>query len=105
MTYTGMSKWRRGAEAVINREIRAGFAAGQTVGEIRQRVDAAYPFGPREYHPYKLWLAVRREAFAFHGLRTDAEKARDALIPAKTRRGKYRVPADIEGARRDGLIR
>jgi hypothetical protein len=32
----------------------------ETVGkdekEIRKALHDAYPFGPREYHPYKIWL-------------------------------------------------
>lgn len=26
----------------------------------RKAIDAAYPFGPRKYYPYKMWLRERR---------------------------------------------
>jgi len=28
--------------------------------ELLRRIDAAYPFGERRYHPYKMWLEERR---------------------------------------------
>jgi hypothetical protein len=28
--------------------------------ELLKRIDAAYPFGPRQYHPYKCWLQERK---------------------------------------------
>jgi len=30
--------------------------AGRPEHEIRAALRAAYPFGPRKHHPYKIWL-------------------------------------------------
>jgi hypothetical protein len=100
------SRWRIHSAQVINEAIRAGKAASECSSDIRKRVDAAYPFGMRQYHPYRIWLSARREAFAFHGLATDAERKRASLAAPKVNRPNRRTtPADIEGAVRDGLIR
>lgn len=32
-----------------------------TNAELLKLVDAAYPFGEREHHPYKVWLSERRK--------------------------------------------
>jgi hypothetical protein len=47
--------------------------------ERLKQVDAAYPFGPREYHPYKQWMKVRRIILV-----------REGLIPADKRVSKAR---------------
>lgn len=36
--------------------------------KIAKAIDMAYPFGERCYHPYKVWLAARKEFFARHNL-------------------------------------
>lgn len=48
-----MSHWRNQAAIVIERVIQAN--PGATKKELRAALRAAYPFGPREYHPYKIW--------------------------------------------------
>lgn len=50
------STWRRHARAVIGR-VLAGLPAGATDTERRKAVQAAYPFGERQNHPYRCWLA------------------------------------------------
>jgi hypothetical protein len=36
--------------------------------EVRRKaIDEAYPFGAREYHPYKAWLKARRAYLAPYG--------------------------------------
>lgn len=30
--------------------------------DLIKAIDAAYPFGERKYHPYKIWLDERRKA-------------------------------------------
>lgn len=37
--------------------------------EILDAIDAAYPFGARELHPYKQWLKARK-AFIYQHLKT-----------------------------------
>lgn len=34
------------------------------VDVVMQRIDAAYPFGQRRHHPYKIWLEERSKARA-----------------------------------------
>lgn len=52
-----MSKWRKRARQVIDEVIAEHFA--DTREQIMDAIDRAYPFGPRQYHPYKMWLAER----------------------------------------------
>ena len=44
--------------------------------EIQRRVDAAYPFGAREHHPYKQWLKARRELLGLKGSASAADRAK-----------------------------
>jgi hypothetical protein len=50
------SRWRLRARPVIERALEA-LPAGATEREARKAIGAAYPFGEREHHPYKMWLA------------------------------------------------
>lgn len=52
-------RWRDRARTTIERTL-----AGAT-GSYAERltaIDAAYPFGPRAHHPYKVWLEERAKA-------------------------------------------
>lgn len=52
--------WRqRSAEAIAR--VRAAYPT-VTGAELRKLLRDAYPFGPRQYHPYKAWLAEVRRA-------------------------------------------
>ena len=53
-TRTMQSRWRRIAAPIIARVLAE--CAGRPDSEIRAALRAAYPFGPREHHPYKIWL-------------------------------------------------
>jgi hypothetical protein len=46
--------WRDSARPVIAAVLRA--MEGKPEKEIRAALKAAYPFGMRKYHPYKVWL-------------------------------------------------
>lgn len=48
------SYWRDQAAPIIERVLKE--MAGKPEKEIRKALHDAYPFGPREYHPYKIWL-------------------------------------------------
>lgn len=52
--------WREIARAVILKAIDEARAQGMDVEATRAHVDAAYPFGERKYHPYKMWLSERK---------------------------------------------
>lgn len=59
----GYMTWRQRARAVIKHATECTRAEGITdETEIIRRIDAAYPFGEREYYPYKAWLMERRIA-------------------------------------------
>ena len=60
------SSWGRAAEVVIVRVLKE--TVGIPAKERIKAVDDAYPFGLREYHPYKQWLKVRRELLSREGL-------------------------------------
>lgn len=61
-----MSRWADIAAAVILKALKE---SSHLPGPQRLKmVDAAYPFGERAYHPYKMWLKVRRSLLVGHGL-------------------------------------
>lgn len=53
-----MSNWQERARAVIDATIAANPNASPD--ELFKLVNAAYPFGERRYHPYKVWLKEMR---------------------------------------------
>lgn len=57
------SKWRQRAVEIIKRTALENDWA--TPEEMKKALSAAYPFGPRNYHPYKIWLECVKEFLAF----------------------------------------
>lgn len=57
-----VSQWRRRARAAIEDVVRSLAPGGPhpSPADLLKLVDAAYPFGPHKYHPYKAWLAERK---------------------------------------------
>lgn len=53
-----MSHWAKEAKSTIERVVAEN--PGKTDDELLELIDAAYPFGPREHWPYKVWLTERR---------------------------------------------
>jgi hypothetical protein len=49
-----VSYWRRIAAPIIGRVLADN--AGKPEAEVRAALRSAYPFGPREHHPYRIWL-------------------------------------------------
>lgn len=49
-----VSHWRRVAAPIIARVLAE--AKGQMDAKVRAALRAAYPFGLRRHHPYKIWL-------------------------------------------------
>ena len=60
------SYWRQQAAAAI-REAHAAVPEGADIKERMKAIDAAYPFGQRKYHPYKMWLIERAEYLGAYG--------------------------------------
>lgn len=50
------SYWRQKARPIVADILRQAKAEGWTEKDVRRALREAYPFGPREYHPYKIWL-------------------------------------------------
>ena len=53
------SQWREYSREVI-RETLAELPATVTPDEAKKAISAAYPFGERAMHPYKIWLSEVR---------------------------------------------
>lgn len=56
--------WTEHALAVIDQARSEGEAKGLAGKDLLRHIDAAYPFGPRENHPYQCWLRARRQRCA-----------------------------------------
>jgi hypothetical protein len=67
------SHWYLRAHDIIRREITKGRAEKLCDEHIRGRVDDAYPFGLRQYFPYKMWLAARFELYRDNNLLTEKQ--------------------------------
>jgi hypothetical protein len=52
-----MSYWRDKSRSVIAAALKEGRAVGLEGKALEKHVSAAYPFGLRENHPYKIWLS------------------------------------------------
>tara|TARA_R100001086_G_scaffold248247_1_gene184651 strand:+ start:4587 stop:4856 length:270 start_codon:yes stop_codon:yes gene_type:complete len=61
--------WAQDAFSVIAGVLKEEHA---TPEDALAAIDAAYPFGRREYWPYKQWLKMRRVAMVVLGLREQA---------------------------------
>jgi hypothetical protein len=71
------SKWYKNAVGVITQALNEAKEQGlDTTGTIKF-VDSRYPFGPRKYHPYKMWLKARGELLSGQrGSPSEREKLR-----------------------------
>ena len=50
-----MNRWRQAAAPIIEEVIRC-CGDGCDESFVRKAISASYPFGEREYWPYKVWL-------------------------------------------------
>jgi hypothetical protein len=58
-----VTEWSEFARQTIAR-VAAAIPETATFAERKAAIDAAYPFGPRAYWPYKAWLKARRTYLA-----------------------------------------
>ena len=63
-----MTSWSNVARATIQR-VAATIPDDAPLKERKRLIDAAYPFGPREYWPYKAWCKARRKYLERYGLK------------------------------------
>lgn len=50
-----MGTWRERAAPIIAQVLSETKGADEKT--VKQALKDAYPFGPRQYHPYKIWLS------------------------------------------------
>lgn len=62
------SYWRSVARPIIAKVIAEH---GKDHPQIRRLISKAYPFGPREHHPYKVWCDEAKEQL---GIKAAARK-------------------------------
>jgi len=69
--------WRERARPIIAEVLSE--TQGQSESSIRKALCDAFPFGPKQYHPYKIWLD---EIKAQRGLKkTKAAKVKESQPP------------------------
>jgi hypothetical protein len=56
--------WRDKAQEVISHVVADNPDADY--GELKAALKAAYPFGERKYHPYKVWCEEQRKVLRAH---------------------------------------
>ena len=56
--------WRDAAKATIQKALQEAEAQGLDAKATHTYVNAAYPFGARAYHPYKIWLSEMKRTFS-----------------------------------------
>lgn len=52
--------WRPIAARAIQEALKEAREQGLDEQQTEKHIDAAYPFGERAYHPYKIWLSEKR---------------------------------------------
>ena len=77
-----ISHWRRLAAPIIARVLSE--FKGKPQAEVRAALRKAYPFGPREHHPYRIWLDE---------IRIQTERRR---ITSRVRRLQGRPPQSLD---------
>lgn len=60
----------------------AGIPDDASLDERTRIIDAAYPFGQRKYHPYKMWLIERREYLEAYGYKSRGKPKHGSQIVA-----------------------
>ena len=58
------SRWRPHAATVIFKVITDN--PGLDEKAMRKKISAEYPFGERDYHPYKIWLSEVKNQLGIH---------------------------------------
>jgi hypothetical protein len=80
-----MSQWRDAARKIVGDCLAGAHAMGVTdPKELRQLLKAAYPFGQRAMHPYKIWCDEVRLQL---GLKKDKRRKRGEPLPVKSSEG------------------
>lgn len=59
-----MTTWRDDANQTIRVALREGRELGLTGKQLRDFINERYPYGPRKYHPYKIWCSELKQVLA-----------------------------------------
>lgn len=51
-----ISHWRKTARAVVTQALADAAEHNLDEQQTRRLISSRYPFGQRQYHPYKIWL-------------------------------------------------
>lgn len=94
------SKWAAISLEVIRRA--AAGSKGRTQVEVMRDVDAAYPFGERAYHPYQMWLKVRRAYIRERW--GDGTPVDLTFAPVSARKKRIEAEVEFDRAKLDGLF-
>lgn len=78
--------WRDKARPIIEAVIEAN--KGRPLNDIRKALRDAFPWGPRQYHPYKIWLDECRLQLGLQPKKP---------TPSESRRIKQVKPCDGQG--------
>lgn len=89
--------WRAHARRVICDTVIEALESGKDGTAIQQLVDDAYPFGMRQYTPYKEWLEERNVALWILGVAEPTKRNRQRLqarhvMTAPTDKRQARLP-------------
>lgn len=86
-------RWSDAARSVIQR-VAATIADDTPLKERAEIIDAAYPFGERDYWPYKAWCKARRKYLERYGLKPlyPRQKTQLDLLPRDPVTGRPVIP-------------
>ena len=79
-----MSGWKDRARATIER-VALSIPDGATLKERTAAIDAAYPFGEREYWPYRAWCKERRAYLGRYGYQKKGQSREETLFSSLPR--------------------
>ena len=86
MSARSRSYWRLQA-AIAIREAHKAVPDGADIKLRMSVIDAAYPFGQRKYHPYKMWLIERAEYLRAYGYNPKPKAVHESPLERLMRRG------------------
>ncbi len=87
--------WGERARETIAR-VHGGLPLDAPLAERTAAVDAAYPFGIRDHHPYKIWLRERRAYLSKFGYQPKRQPIPESPMERMMRRARAAQREDHE---------
>ena len=75
-----MKSWYEKARSVIG-DVHKTLPKDASLAERKAALFEAYPFGQRQYHPYKMWCKAQREYLALFG--RNAKRSKPVVVVAE----------------------